>query len=78
MSLARQRLTSERKAWRQDHPLGFFARLDQKGDGSTDIMKWKCGIPGKDGTIWAGGTFPLELNFTEVLLVRARLVRSTH
>ena len=59
-----------------------FARLDQKGDGSTDIIKWKCGIPGiipgKKSTIWAGGTFPLELNFTEVLLVRARLVQSTH
>jgi len=79
MSLARQRLTSERRAWRQDHPLGFFARLDQKGDGSTDLMKWKCGIPGKEGTIWAGGTFPLELNFTEVRRVRrvrARFVRS--
>lgn len=70
MSLARQRLQSERKAWRQDHPLGFFARMDNKPDGSQDLMKWKCGIPGKDSTIWAGGTFPLELNFTEVRKLR--------
>lgn len=28
-------------------------------------MKWKCYIPGKDGTIWAGGFYPLSMEFTD-------------
>ena len=31
-------------------------------------MKWECGIPGKDGTLWAGAVFPLTMAFSEVLL----------
>ena len=26
-------------------------------------MKWKFGIPGKDGTSWANGIFPLTMEF---------------
>lgn len=26
-------------------------------DGSINLMKWECGIPGKDGTPWEGGTY---------------------
>lgn len=29
----------------------------------TDIMRWKCYIPGKEGTIWQGGFFPLTMEF---------------
>ena len=28
-------------------------------------MKWNCGIPGKAGTLWEGGTLPLTMNFPE-------------
>jgi len=28
-------------------------------------MKWKCFIPGKDGTLWEGGFYPLTMTFTE-------------
>ena len=28
-------------------------------------MKWKCHIPGKEGTIWEGGFYPLSMEFTE-------------
>jgi ubiquitin-conjugating enzyme E2 I len=28
-------------------------------------MKWVCGIPGKDGTLWEGGTFPLTIEFSD-------------
>ncbi len=28
-------------------------------------MKWKCHIPGKQGTDWEGGFFPLTMEFTE-------------
>ena len=26
-------------------------------------MKWICGIPGKEGTPWEGGVFPLTMEF---------------
>jgi len=28
-------------------------------------MKWKCYIPGKAGTDWEGGFFPLTMEFTD-------------
>mmetsp|Transcript_47206 Transcript_47206/g.94471 ORF Transcript_47206/g.94471 Transcript_47206/m.94471 type:complete len:167 (-) Transcript_47206:51-551(-) len=63
--IARTRLTQERKAWRRDHPFGFFARLAAKPDGSLDLMTWRCGIPGKEKTIWEGGLFELTMEFSE-------------
>mmetsp|Transcript_57046 Transcript_57046/g.134711 ORF Transcript_57046/g.134711 Transcript_57046/m.134711 type:complete len:99 (-) Transcript_57046:282-578(-) len=63
--IARSRLTEERKSWRKDHPVGFYARLAANTDGSQNMMKWECGIPGKDSTNWAGGLFKLTLEFTE-------------
>ena len=35
-----------------DHPFGFYARPVSKGDGSTNLMEWETGIPGKAGTDW--------------------------
>lgn len=55
----------ERKAWRRDHPYGFYARPVSNGDGSSDIMKWEAGIPGKEGTDWAGGVFKVSMEFSE-------------
>ena len=43
------RLRAERKAWRKDHPIDFYARPTRKADGSQDLMVWECGIPGKKG-----------------------------
>ena len=28
-------------------------------------MRWKCSIPGREGTDWQGGFFPLTLEFSE-------------
>lgn len=28
-------------------------------------MKWNCHIPGKEGTLWEGGFYPLTMEFTE-------------
>eukprot|EP00743_Colponemidia_sp_Colp-15_P001606 GILK01001753.1.p1 GENE.GILK01001753.1~~GILK01001753.1.p1 ORF type:complete len:160 (-),score=17.67 GILK01001753.1:185-664(-) len=64
-SIARGRLAEERKAWRKDHPHGFFARPMTKPDGTADIMKWQVGIPGKKGTPWEGGCYPLQMEFSE-------------
>lgn len=63
--IARGRLVEERKAWRRDHPYGFYARPTSKGDGSSDIMKWEAGIPGKEGTDWENGIYKVSMEFTE-------------
>ncbi|CAL0323793.1 unnamed protein product [Lupinus luteus] len=63
--VARGRLAAERKAWRQNHPHGFVAKPDIGLDGSVDLMKWKCFIPGKDGTEWEKGHYPITLVFNE-------------
>jgi len=63
--IARGRLKEERKAWRRDHPFGFYARPTSKGDGSSDIMKWEAGIPGKEGTDWENGVFKVSMEFSE-------------
>lgn len=31
-------------------------------------MKWSCGIPGKEKTLWEGGLFKLDMIFPEGLL----------
>jgi ubiquitin-protein ligase len=63
--MAVKRLKEERKAWRKDHPVGFYARPVSKGDGSSDIMTWEAGIPGKEETDWAGGVYKVELAFSD-------------
>ena len=63
--IARGRLVEERKAWRRDHPFGFYARPTSKGDGSSDIMKWEAGIPGKEGTDWENGVFKVSMEFSD-------------
>jgi len=62
--IARVRLQEERKQWRLDHPVGFYAR-PSKENGVIQIMKWDCGIPGKDGTLWSGGLYKLVLEFSD-------------
>ncbi|PXF48528.1 SUMO-conjugating enzyme ubc9 [Gracilariopsis chorda] len=62
--IARGRLVEERKQWRLDHPVGFYAR-PEKLSGQTNLMKWECGIPGKDNTLWAGGLYKLVLEFND-------------
>ena len=36
----------------------------KKKNRSVDLCKWDCRLPGKDGTEWAGGSFPLTLEFS--------------
>ena len=44
---------------------GFFARPESKADGTTNLLKWKCSIPGKAGTDFEGGFYPLSMEFSE-------------
>ncbi|KAL0488023.1 ubiquitin conjugating enzyme E2 [Acrasis kona] len=62
--MAQKRIMLERKAWRKDHPYGFWARPMMKGE-EVDLMKWECGIPGKAGTLWEGGEYRLNMEFSE-------------
>lgn len=50
---------------RQQNSTGYEAKPKVAADGSQDLLHWECSIPGKAGTIWAGGRMPLELSFTE-------------
>ena len=59
------RLTEERKSWRKDHPLNFFARPRRNADGSTDLMEWEAGIPGREGSDWEGGVYKLSVKFSK-------------
>ncbi|CAD5181084.1 unnamed protein product [Musa acuminata subsp. malaccensis] len=63
--IARGRLAEERKAWRKNHPHGFVAKPETLADGTVNLMIWHCTIPGKPGTDWEGGYFPLTLYFSE-------------
>jgi len=65
MSLALSRLAEERKSWRKDHPFGFSARPAQAEDGSSNMMFWRCLIPGKKGTPWENGYFPVTMEFPQ-------------
>jgi ubiquitin-conjugating enzyme E2 I len=48
-AIASARLAEERKKWRKDHPSSFYAKPITKEDGSTNLMLWDVGIPGKEG-----------------------------
>lgn len=32
---------------------------------SVNLMKWKCLIPGKENTDWAGGQYEMSMEFSE-------------
>lgn len=57
------RLQEERRKWRKNHPHGFYAKPLKAKDGSLDLREWEVGIPGKRGTIWEGGLFPVRFSF---------------
>ncbi|TVT99687.1 hypothetical protein EJB05_54884, partial [Eragrostis curvula] len=59
--VARCRLAEERREWRKRHPHGFMAKPETLNDGSVNLMLWKCVVPGKEGTDWEGGYFPLTI-----------------
>lgn len=64
-SLSLIRLQEERKQWRKSHPYGFYARPKKEADGSLNLKSWVAGIPGKDGTPWAGGLYPVTILFPD-------------
>jgi len=61
--IASGRLAQERKKWRKDHPVGFYAKPASAGDGSANLFCWDCKISGKEGTDWEGGLYSLRIFF---------------
>lgn len=43
----------------------FYARPKKEADGSLNLKSWVAGIPGKDGTPWAGGLYPVTILFPD-------------
>lgn len=63
-AICQARLTEERKNWRRDHPIGFWAKPRKNSSGTFDMLTWDAGIPGKQSTDWDGGIYPITLYFT--------------
>jgi ubiquitin-protein ligase len=64
------RLKKERKEWRGDHPFGFVAKPVDNPDGTTNMLKWHCEIPGPKDCPWEGGSYSLAMDFTHDFPVR--------
>ena len=54
---------TERKNWRKDHPKNFIAKPMTGLDGTANLLKWECRIPGREGSPWAGGEYIVRLDF---------------
>ncbi|MCJ1308330.1 E2 SUMO-conjugating protein ubc9 [Agyrium rufum] len=57
--------SGNRKQWRRDHPFGFYAKPVRAANGTFDLKRWECGVPGKEKTLWEGGLFKLDLAFPD-------------
>ena len=57
--------------------MGFYARPSSNGDGSSNIFRWECGVPGKQGTDWEGGLYKVVLEFSPNYPADAPLVSFT-
>ena len=64
------RLKKERKIWRADHPFGFVARPFTHLDGTDNMLKWNCQIPGPKGSPWEGGSYHLTMDFSQDYPIR--------
>lgn len=40
------------------------ANVAEAQESGLNMMQWECGVPGKTGTIWEGGVFPLRVTFS--------------
>ncbi|KAL5239230.1 hypothetical protein ACI65C_006640 [Semiaphis heraclei] len=63
--IAISRLLEERKDWRRKPMFGFSARPSKSPDGSLNLMKWDCTIPGLKNTIWEHGFYTLKMSFSD-------------
>ena len=57
------RLNQERRSWRQDHPVGFVAKPENGENGTLNLSRWKCEIPGPKDSVWERGIYKLYMEF---------------
>lgn len=57
------RLAQERKRWNKSSITGFIANPTKKKDGTLDMTKWRCIIPGPKGSIWEEGKYVMHIDF---------------
>mmetsp|Transcript_45473 Transcript_45473/g.99010 ORF Transcript_45473/g.99010 Transcript_45473/m.99010 type:complete len:170 (-) Transcript_45473:51-560(-) len=69
-TVARRRLMRDLKKLQSDPPQGISASPLK-----DDIMKWTAVMFGPDDTPWEGGTFQLEVSFTEEFPTKAPHVK---
>eukprot|EP01120_Amphizonella_sp_Union-15-10_P013203 TRINITY_DN6100_c0_g1_i1.p1 TRINITY_DN6100_c0_g1~~TRINITY_DN6100_c0_g1_i1.p1 ORF type:complete len:154 (+),score=27.29 TRINITY_DN6100_c0_g1_i1:56-517(+) len=74
MSISTTRLGQERVQWRKDHPHGFSAK-PKTDNNQMNLFEWECKIPGRKGTDWEGGSFPLSITFPEEYPMKAPICR---
>lgn len=51
----------ERTMFRKERPIGFHAGPEKNADGTWNLFKWNCCIPGKEGTPWEGGVYRMTM-----------------
>jgi len=60
-----ERLLQERRDFKKNHPFGFYAKPTKNTDGTLNMFKWECGIPGPEKSPWEEGFYELTLEFQE-------------
>lgn len=50
-------------SWVRICNLRFQAKLEERRDGTQNLFRWHVQIPGKKGTQWEGGLYPLTIEF---------------
>ncbi|XP_055857231.1 SUMO-conjugating enzyme UBC9-like [Episyrphus balteatus] len=68
MNPVTERLMDERKKWRLDPPNGYSANPIQNIDGSLNIFKWECEVPGPRKTPCEGKTYKFTIEFDKTNL----------
>lgn len=53
--------STERTMFRKERPLGFHAGPEKNPDGTWNLFKWNCCIPGKEGSPWEGGVYRMTM-----------------
>lgn len=49
--------------WKKSSIPGFIAKPIQNLDGTMNLTKWKCEIPGPKGSVWESGIYKLYIDF---------------
>lgn len=63
--ISQERLAQERRDFKKSRLFGFYAKPMKNTDGTMNMYKWECGIPGPKGSPWEGGIYDLTLEFPE-------------